>query len=653
MERKSAHKGRRSADARSPEGSENARRDGARKFTSGNRDGAGKSGKDGFKKGGFKGKSFKDGGHKSGPHKSGSYKSGPRRDRSDDDRRSRGPRDDERRDGGWRDGDNWSPRSDARKPNREEREITRGERGQRSEFNKKRKFGDRDQSERRGRYEGRDRFEGRDRSEGRDRFEGRGRFEDRKHSDERGRGPRRDRSDRRDDRNFGDKKPFKRRENPGPNRIEATGKGASDKAKGPSYTPPTRALEEGERIAKIMARAGLCSRRDAEDWIKAGRVSVNGSVLDSPAINIKAHDKVSIDGEPLPVRERTRLWLYHKPRGLVTTTSDPEGRTTVFEKLPEGLPRVITVGRLDINTEGLLLLTNDGGLARVLELPSTGWLRRYRVRAYGKVTQEQLDTLADGVALDGVLYGAIDAQLEREQGDNVWITVALREGKNREVKKVLGHLGLDVNRLIRVSYGPFQLLDLEEGVANEVRGRVLRDQLGERLVVESGADFDAPILTEMPKEAPKAKEKKERKGSSGGAKGGYMSAKEGARAFSQGKERRDDRKRDFDDRGKDFGRDRDRDRDGKGRDFDARDSKYAERKPFDPTAPKRTNFIFREEGADGKKVSGKHTRRVGGKPHKTDLLDPNARIEKRGRKKPYKSDDSSRGPSGSRPRRER
>ena len=256
-----------------------------------------------------------------------------------------------------------------------------------------------------------------------------------------------------------------------------------------------------------MARAGLCSRRDAETWIKEGRVSVNGKVLDTPAVNIHAKDKVLVDGAPLPVRERTRLWLYHKPKGLVTTTSDPEGRPTVFEKLPQGLPRVITVGRLDINTEGLLLLTNDGGLARVLELPTTGWLRRYRVRAYGRVTQAQLDTLADGIALEGVLYGSIDAQLEREVGDNVWITVALREGKNREVKKVLGHLGLDVNRLIRVSYGPFQLLDLDEGKVQEVKGRILRDQLGERLVEESGADFDAPILTEIPRKSPSRKRK--------------------------------------------------------------------------------------------------------------------------------------------------
>ncbi|MCT4656893.1 MAG: rRNA pseudouridine synthase [Cohaesibacter sp.] len=598
MERKSAQKGRRSADARSPEGSENARRDGARKFTSGNRDAAGKSGKDGFKKGGFKAKSFKGDGRKSGPG----------RDRRDDDRPRRDRDDRPRRDKAGADG--WSPRSDARKPNREEHEVTRGERSQRGDFKKDRKFSDRD------------------------------------------RGPRRDRDDRprrdRDDRGFGSKKSFDKRSydkssdkggsrkhfdkrNPGPNRIEASD---SPKPKGPSYTPPTRALDQGERIAKIMARSGLCSRRDAEDWIKAGRVQLNGAVLESPAVNVKPNDKVLVDGNPLPTRERTRLWLYHKPRGLVTTTSDPEGRSTVFEKLPEGLPRVITVGRLDINTEGLLLLTNDGGLARVLELPSTGWLRRYRVRAYGKVTQAQLDTLSEGIALEGVFYGAIDAQLEREVGDNVWITVALREGKNREVKKVLGHLGLDVNRLIRVSYGPFQLLDLEEGKVNEVRGRVLRDQLGERLVSESGADFDAPILTEMPKEDPKAKEKKERKGSSGGAKGGYLSAKEGARVMARDNDSKGGNRGGRDDRPNRGDRDDRGGRGDRGNRFsdNPRFAETPERKPFDPTAPRRTNYTFREDGADGKKVEGRKTRRVGGKPVKADLLDPNARLEGKMRK---------------------
>lgn len=256
--------------------------------------------------------------------------------------------------------------------------------------------------------------------------------------------------------------------------------------------------QEPERIAKVMARAGVASRRDSEAMIAEGRVSVNGKVLESPALDVGPGDVVLVDGEPLPARERTRLWLYHKPRGLVTTNHDPEGRPTVFEALPEDLPRVLSIGRLDINTEGLLLLTNDGGLARMLELPETGWLRRYRVRAFGSVTQDRLDTLKGGVTIDGVSYGPVTARFERQQGSNTWLTVDLREGKNREVKTVLEHLGLDVNRLIRVSFGPFQLGDLPEGEVDEVRSRVLKDQLGEELMAKAGVDFEAPRRDEMP-----------------------------------------------------------------------------------------------------------------------------------------------------------
>ena len=250
---------------------------------------------------------------------------------------------------------------------------------------------------------------------------------------------------------------------------------------------------EGERIAKAIARAGLASRREAEAWIAAGRVAVNGEKIASPARNVTAADRVTVDGQPLPVRERTRLFLFHKTRGLVTTHADPQGRPTVFSVLPKHLPRLISIGRLDANTEGLLLLTNDGGLARTLELPATGWTRRYRVRANGKITQLRLDRLRHGIEIDGVRYGPIEARLDREQGANVWLTFAMREGKNREVKNVLGHLGLAVNRLIRVSFGPFQLGDLPEGAVDEVRTRHLREQLGERVAAAAGLDFAGPV----------------------------------------------------------------------------------------------------------------------------------------------------------------
>ncbi|MBF0391873.1 MAG: rRNA pseudouridine synthase [Alphaproteobacteria bacterium] len=233
-----------------------------------------------------------------------------------------------------------------------------------------------------------------------------------------------------------------------------------------------------ERIAKRLARAGLCSRREAERWIGEGRVAVNGKVLDTPAVTVDETDIVVVDGKPLPEAEKTRLWRFHKRAGLMTTHSDPEGRLTVFEKLPEDMPRVISIGRLDYSSEGLLLLTNDGGLARQLELPSTGWVRRYRVRVHGIVDPVVLLGLEKGVTIEGQSYGPIKALLDRQQGSNAWLTVSLREGKNREIRKVMEHLGWTVTRLIRVAYGPFQLGVLGEGEVEEVTGKVLRDQLG-------------------------------------------------------------------------------------------------------------------------------------------------------------------------------
>ena len=259
---------------------------------------------------------------------------------------------------------------------------------------------------------------------------------------------------------------------------------------------------KGERIAKRMARAGLCSRRDAERWIAEGRVIVNGTKLTSPAVVVKSGDTIVVDGKPMPDAEPARLWRYYKPSGLVTTARDEQGRTTIFERLPPTMPRVVSVGRLDITSEGLLLLTNDGGLARALELPDTGWLRRYRVRAHGEVTQAQLDELKKGVEVDGVKYGSIDATLERDQGANVWLVFAIREGKNREVRNVMAHLGLEVNRLIRISYGPFQLAELEEGKVEEVKTRVLREQLGEKIAALAGADFNRPMPGDAPSTPP-------------------------------------------------------------------------------------------------------------------------------------------------------
>ena len=233
-----------------------------------------------------------------------------------------------------------------------------------------------------------------------------------------------------------------------------------------------------QRIAKVLARAGLCSRRDAERWIAEGRVAVDGTVLTSPAVTVTAESQIRVDGKPLPEAERARLWRYHKPAGLVTTHRDEKGRPTVFAALPAELPRLVSIGRLDLGSEGLLLLTNDGALARRLELPATGWVRRYRVRVHGFVDPDRLAALARGTTVDGIAYGPIRAQLDRQQGSNAWITLSLQEGKNREVRRVLEHLGYPVTRLIRLAYGPFQLGHLARGLIEEVPKKVLAEQLG-------------------------------------------------------------------------------------------------------------------------------------------------------------------------------
>ncbi|MEO1207884.1 MAG: pseudouridine synthase [Pseudomonadota bacterium] len=275
----------------------------------------------------------------------------------------------------------------------------------------------------------------------------------------------------------------------GPQRLSPR---TSVHSSGPSVTTPMR-------IAKAMARAGLCSRRDAERWIDEGRVRVNGKVLETAALEVGPKDKILVDGQPLPAAEPPRLWRLHKERGTVTTVRDPQGRPTVFANLPDDLPRVIAVGRLDFNTEGLLLLTNDGELARHLELPSTGWLRRYRVRARGRIGQTELNALKDGITVEGIKYGPIEASVDTASGANQWLNVGLREGKNREVRKVLAHLKLEVNRLIRVSYGPFQLLDLPPGAVEHVRRKTLLAQLGPRTAKTFGLnDEDDEVQTRKP-----------------------------------------------------------------------------------------------------------------------------------------------------------
>ncbi|MEN9061496.1 pseudouridine synthase [Ponticoccus litoralis] len=240
----------------------------------------------------------------------------------------------------------------------------------------------------------------------------------------------------------------------------------------------TKPTPEGDRIAKVIARAGLASRREAERMIEEGRVAVNGAVIDRAALNVTDRDRIEVDGKPLDAPEAARIWLYHKPAGLVTTTKDEQGRPTIFDDLPDDLPRVMSVGRLDLNSEGLLLLTNDGAVKRKLELPSTGWLRRYRVRVNGRPTDAMLTPLREGLTIDGQTFQPMTVAIDRQQGANAWLTVSLREGKNREVRRAMADIGLTVNRLIRLSYGPFQLGQMKPGEVQEVRGRIVRDQLG-------------------------------------------------------------------------------------------------------------------------------------------------------------------------------
>ena len=236
--------------------------------------------------------------------------------------------------------------------------------------------------------------------------------------------------------------------------------------------------EPGDRIAKVIARAGICSRRDAEKLIAEGRVMLDGETVKTPGIRVGADQVVSVDGKPLDEPEGTRLWRYHKPAGLVTTHKDPQGRPTVFQNLPKTLPRVVSVGRLDVNSEGLLLLTNDGALARRLELPAAGWNRKYRVRIFGKITQAELEKLAEGTIIDGVKYGPVIADLERTKGMYSWASVMLKEGKNREVKRLMENFGVKVARLIRIQFGPFHLGQLDEGAVEEIPAKVWREQLG-------------------------------------------------------------------------------------------------------------------------------------------------------------------------------
>jgi 23S rRNA pseudouridine2605 synthase len=278
--------------------------------------------------------------------------------------------------------------------------------------------------------------------------------------------------------------------------MAMTGKEKPPTSNAPAKDKPATETPEGERIAKVLSRAGIASRREAERLIELGEVKVNGKTITSPALNVTARDKITVRGEPVGAPEPPRLWLYYKPEGLVTSASDEKGRDTVFDHLPEDMPRVMSIGRLDLNSEGLLLLTNDGELKRKLELPSTGWLRKYRVRVKGNPTEPEIEPLRKGITVDGDRFQPMEVKIDRHQGANAWLTVGLREGKNREIRRAMTHIGLTVNRLIRISYGPFRLNELEPGEVEELKPRVLREQLG---LAEEGDAPPKPVRKLAPK----------------------------------------------------------------------------------------------------------------------------------------------------------